>query len=505
MKVPMSWLADYIETGLPARELAHRMTMAGLEAEKFDEIGAFWDNVFVGIVERVERHPNADRLVLADVDAGEHRLRVVTGAPNIAAGQKVALALAGARLFDGHSDSPDLKTLKPGAIRGIMSEGMVCSEKELGLSGEHEGILVLEDDAPIGAPLRSWLGDTVIEFEITPNLAHAFSINGVAREARALTAIPLRTVDSFDLTQVAPGADDLVTIEDPDLCSRYIALVFSDVKVGPSPEWLARRLRAVGMRPINNIVDVTNYVMHELGQPLHAFDAATLHGGRIVVRRALAGETLETLDHQIRELTPDMLIIADADRVVAVAGVMGGSDTEVGDATTTLLLEGANFDMKSVRRSSRTLKLRSEASARYERGVDPNLVSAAMARAARLILDLCPAARITAVRDVYPRRRGTSSVSVPIGAFGRILGVTYTETQIIETLTLLDFDPRIEQIEAAPHVVVTVPTYRQDVTIVEDVVEEVARIIGYDTLPSTLPIGQTPPVQRDAMYMLQRT
>src|SRR5215211_5238414 len=318
MKVPMKWLGEYVETGLTPKELAHRLTMAGLEAEKIEEIGDLWDKVYVGYVHSVERHPNADRLVLAEIEAGEHRLTVVTGAPNIAAGQKVGLALAGARLFDGHSDSPtpELKTLKPGMIRGIKSEGMACSEKELGISDEHEGILVLPPDAPVGTPLWEYLGDTVIEFEITPNLAHAFSIHGIAREASALTKSPIHRPAITPLSNHPAAPESLVRIEAGDLCARYVAVSIENLFVGPSPDWLARRLTAAGLRPINNIVDVTNYVMHELGQPLHAFDRDQLAEHRIVVRRAKQGEQLETLDHVQRTLSDEMLVIADGDSAV---------------------------------------------------------------------------------------------------------------------------------------------------------------------------------------------
>ncbi|MDQ2682616.1 MAG: phenylalanine--tRNA ligase subunit beta, partial [Chloroflexota bacterium] len=241
MKVPMKWLAEFVEPGIPAEDLAHRLTMAGLEAEKITKIGEMWaDKVFVAHVNNVERHPDADRLVLADVSAGEHRLTVVTGAPNIASGQKVVLALAGARLYDGHSDSPtpEIKTLKPGKIRGIESQGMVCSEKELGLSDEHEGILVLPDDAPVGMPFIDYAGDTVIEFEITPNLAHAFSIHGIAREVRAVLDRPLTLPPVMDLSDIADGPADVITIEEPGRCSRYMVLLIDNVKVGPSPDWM---------------------------------------------------------------------------------------------------------------------------------------------------------------------------------------------------------------------------------------------------------------------------
>jgi phenylalanyl-tRNA synthetase beta chain len=505
MKVPLRWLAEFVDTGLSPQEFAHRLTMAGLEAEKIETIGDDWDKVYVGRVDAVEPHPDADRLVLATVDAGEHRLRVVTGAPNIAKDQMVALALAGARLIDGHADGQVYRTLKPSAIRGVRSEGMVCSEKELGLSEEHEGILVLEAEAPQGAPLAEWLGDTVIEFEITPNLVHAYSMLGIAREAGALTDRPVTPPPIYDLDGAPAAPPDLVTIEAPDLCARYVAVVIEGLRVAPSPPWMQRRLTAAGVRPINGIVDVTNYVMLEYGQPLHAFDADCLEGGRIVVRRAQPGETLETLDHQVRQLDPDMLVIADAQRPVGIAGVMGGLNSEVTDETCRIVLESANFDMKSVRRTARELKLRTDASARFERGLDPNLAREAAARATLLLLELTPGATVTAVADVYPRQVTPRLLTLPFREIERLLGVLYPPEQVLDVLRRLGFAPELEGAGDAATLRVLVPTWRSDVTLPADIVEEVARVIGYETLPARLPTGQTAPVQRDPRYQMDQT
>ncbi len=500
MKVPLRWLAEFVDSGLSAKELADKLTMAGLEAEKIIEIGSDWNSVYVGVVKSVERHPNADRLVLADVEAGEHRLRVVTGAPNIAPGQKVALALAGARLIDGHSETLQYKTLKPGLIRGIASEGMVCSEKELGISDEHEGILVLSEDAPVGAPLAEWLGDTVIEFEITPNLVHAFSVLGIAREVAAITDKVVSLPPAIDVSTMPVADESLVTIEAPELCARYMAIVIEGVTVGPSPDWLARRLIAAGLRPVNNIVDVTNYVMLETGQPLHAFDRRHLHEGRIKVRRAHPGETMETLDHQKRNLTPEHLVIADADRAVALAGVMGGVDSEVSDDTTTLLLEGANFDMKSVRHTRQALKLRTDASSRFERGLDPNFVGPAMGRAAHLLLEVCPGSRVTGVRDVYPSPVLPITITMKFDRIERVLGLRYEPDVVLDILGRLGFKVDLDDDGLMS---IKVPTYRRDVTIREDIIEEVARIAGYENLPSTLPSGHLPEIKRDPMFRLK--
>ncbi|HEU5432196.1 MAG TPA: phenylalanine--tRNA ligase subunit beta [Thermomicrobiales bacterium] len=497
MRVPLRWLSEFVEIDLPPAELAHRLTMAGLEAEKIEVIGEDWDKVYVGYVEKVEPHPDADRLVLATVDASEHRLKVVTGAPNIRQGQNVALALAGARLIDGHSEGRVYKTLKPSAIRGVRSEGMVCSEKELGLSDEHEGILVLPADAPVGARLADYLGDAVIEFEITPNLVHAFSIIGIAREAAAVLDEPLRLPAIPDLEAAPQGAANLAEVADPDLCSRYVAVVIDGIAVGPSPEWLTKRLIAAGLRPINNIVDVTNYVMLEWGQPLHAFDRDRLEGGRIVVRRARPGEMLETLDHQQRQLTDDMLVIADAARPVGVAGVMGGVDSEVDERTTAIVLESANFNMTSIRHTARALRLRTDASARFERGLDPNLAGPAAARATQLILDLCPGSRVVGARDIYPTPVQPRELTMRFGEIERLLGVRYTPERVLDVLGRLGFAPQIDGEGTGAQLRVSIPTWRGDVSQPADIVEEVARIIGYDTLPETLPTGETPPVVRD--------
>jgi phenylalanyl-tRNA synthetase beta chain len=505
MKVPWKWLREFVDTGLTPGELAHRLTMAGLEAEKITVIGDAWDNIYIGRVDTVERHPDADRLVLATVDAGEHRLRVVTGAPNIAQDQMVALALVGARLFDGHTDGQVLKTLKAGTIRGIRSEGMVCSEKELGLSEEHEGIMVLENDAPRGAPLAEWLGETVIEFEITPNLVHAFSIHGIAREAGALLDRPVTTPPVFDLDAAPLGPANLVTIDAPDLCPRYVAVVIDGVHVGQSPPWMQRRLLAAGLRPINTTVDVTNYVMLELGQPLHAFDADRLADDRIVVRCARAGETLETLDHQLRQLDEQMLVIADAEHPVGIAGVIGGLGSEVSDNTRRIVLESANFDMKSIRHTARKLKLRTDASARFERGLDPNLAKFAAARATKLLLELSPGATVTTVADVYPDPLTPRSLTLHFGEIERLLGIRYDPEQVLDALRRLGFAPELDGDDPAAQLRVIVPTWRGDVSLAADVVEEVARVIGYDTLPERLPSGQTTPVQRDATFAIQRT
>jgi len=502
MKVPFRWLQEYVDIDVTPKELADRMTMAGLEAEKIDYVGDTWDKVFVAEVMEVSPHPDADRLVLADVAAGEHRLTVVTGAPNIEKGQKVALALAGARLIDAYADELKYKTLKPGKIRGVMSEGMVCSEKELGISDEHEGILLLDDDAPVGAPLADYLGDAIIEFEITPNLVHAFSMVGIAREASAILNSELRLPREAPLTEY-PSRDDLVTIEAPDLNARYVGVVIDGIRVEPAPAWMAQRLTRAGVRPVNNIVDITNYVLLEMGQPLHAFDRNAIETGRIVVRRGKPGETIETLDHRTREVNEDILLITDGVKAVGIAGVMGGVNSEITDSTTSIVLESATFDMVNIRHTSRALKLRTDASTRFERGLDPELALAAAQRAVALILELCPSARVVEYDDTYPEPVAQRHVALPFSLIERVLGVPIERETVLDVLGRLALSPTLD--EKTGLLSVAVPTWRSDITIPEDVVEEVARIVGYEVLPATLPTGETPAVERDAMFQLERT
>jgi phenylalanyl-tRNA synthetase beta chain len=501
MKVPLRWLKEFVDFDLTLEELSHRLTMAGLEAEKIERIGAGWDNVYVGHVRDVTQHPDADRLVLADVEAGEHRLTVVTGAPNITKGQKVALALAGARLIDAYAEEYKVKTLKPGKIRGIESQGMVCSEKELGLSEEHEGILVLEVDAPVGAPLAEWLGDTVIEFEITPNRVDAFSVLGIAREVSALTGSPVKPLAVVDLTSL-PQTNELITVANDEIVSRYTAAIIENVKVEPSPSWMQRQLAAAGIRSISNLVDITNYVMLEVGQPTHAFDLRQFPTNHVTVRPAYEGEKLVTLDHLERKLTPSMTMIANDSHSVGLGGIIGGENSEISDDTTAILLESATFNMKITRATSRALKIRTDASARYERGLDPELAALAQARAIQLILDLCPDAKVRSYQDVYPNSVTPRTISFDFGRIEHLLGIHIPNETVLETLNRLSFKPTIDS--ETNELSVVVPTWRPDVQLREDVIEEVARIVGYDALPATLMTGTNPPIERDPMFLLER-
>jgi phenylalanyl-tRNA synthetase beta chain len=493
VRVPLKWLAEYVPVALPPKEIAHRLTMAGLEVEHIHSTGGEWDEnlITVGEVLAVEPHPNADRLRLATVRYGDAEpLTVVCGAPNVAAGQKVAFARAGARLIDGHTG--EAAVLKPAKIRGVESTGMVCSERELGLSEEHEGILVLADDSPVGVPLAHVLGETVLDIDVTPNRPDCLSILGVAREVAALTGAVVDEPDhTYEESDEPASGQAAVEIADADLCFRYIASVVEGVKIGPSPRWMQERLTAAGMRPINNIVDITNYVMLELGQPLHAFDYDRLAEHKIVVRRARPGEKMTTLDGIERDLTTETLMICDASRPVAVAGVMGGLESEVTDATTNILLESATFLAPNVRRTAQRLKTRSEASSRFEKGLSPELAMAGAMRATKLLVEIAGGAALRGMIDVYPGRVAETRIALTRRRLEQVLGVDLPTSQVRSALTSLGFGCRWQPPKTYQ---VRVPYWRTDVRMEDDLAEEVGRVIGYDQIPMKGLSGEVPSV-----------
>lgn len=495
MRVPLSWLRDYVDIEIPLQELAHRLTMAGIEVEAVERIGARWDKIYVGEVLEVRPHPHADRLTIAEVEyGGDKPVSVITGAPNIKVGDKglkVPTALAGARLIDGHSPEHPEITLKPAKIRGVRSEGMICSELELGISDDHEGIMILNPQAPVGVPLADYLGDTVFHLELSPNLVRCLSLIGVAREVAALTGERVRLPEVSLVAEGGPIEEMVsVEIEAPDLCPRYSASLITGVTVGLSPPWLQRRLRAAGMRPINNIVDVTNYVMLEMNQPLHAFDYEKIRGKRIIVRRAGEDKLFTTLDGEKRELLPDILMIADEEGPVAVAGVMGGLESEVTETTHQVLLESANFDRVSIRRTSQALKVRSEASIRFDKGLDPESTIPALRRASELIRQLAGGQVAQGLADAYPRPEERKEILLPIREMKRLLGVSVPLDEAVRILESLEFEVEALNEERLK---VIIPSYRGDVSLPADLVEEVARIKGYDEIPTTMLAGDLPP------------
>jgi len=535
MRVPLSWLKDYVDILIPVKELAEQLTLAGLDVETIEYIGLPgarlpWDadKIVVGELRAVHYHPNADRLVLAEVEYGGPETEVVVaGPPSLLEmrGQsdlhlKVAFAMEGAHLYDGHAEGWRITKLKQVNIRGVSSRAMVCSEKELGLSDEHEDIIYLPDDAPVGTPLVDYMGDAVLDLDIKGPFGHLYSILGIAREVAALLDVPLRR-NPLELTSplglggieggLTPTPDFIVLgIADPDLCPRYSAAFIQGVKVKPSPFWMQMRLRRAGMRPINNIVDITNYVMLESGQPLHAFDYRLLRPRpgddrpAIIVRRARSGEQMTTLDGELRTFDDEMLLITDGGGPVAVAGVMGGLESEVGEETTDVLLEAANFHYLNVRRTSRLLGLTSDASQRFGRRVDPALTVKAAARAAHLMADLGGGTVVPVIGDLYPGRQPERVLEFDPAYAARILGIEIPTDDIIRILTSLEFQVSELQVSGStpsgepetpqPETLnVVVPSHRLDVTRPIDLVEEVGRIWGYDRFPTTLLRDELPP------------
>ena len=489
MLVPLRWLRDYAAIDVPAQELAARLNDSGVEVASVSTVGAHWepDKIVVGQIARIDPHPNADRLTLPVVDTGGAEVQIVTGASNIQAGDKVPFAMEGASLVDPRKDDGSLMKLRAASIRGVASRGMVCSPLELGLSDDHEGILILPEDAPVGAPLIDFMGGDVIELDMKPNRADCLAMLGVARQVAALYGRSITEPDTGRECNDRSILPDLkIEIEDARLCARYSAAYMYDVAVGESPVWLRTRLEQAGVRPINNIVDITNFVMLEMGQPLHAFDWAKLKGNFIGVRSARDGETLTTLDGQERELDPENLLIVDGEGPVGLAGVMGGLETEITEETTEILLESANFAQTSIRRTSRGLGLRSEASRRFEQRLSPETTVHALRRAVQLAEEIGAAKGVGLWEDSYPAPREIPTVDFPLSEVPRLLGIDFPEDQVVDTLSRAGFE--VEKSGEAM-LRVTPPYWRGDVTMKADLVEEVVSLIGFESIPSTLPTG----------------
>ncbi len=482
MKIPVSWLKEYVDIKVPVEELAHRLTMAGTEVASIATIGG-WEHCFVGHVLKVEPHPNADRLTLCTVDIGEREQQVICGAPNVAEGQMVPFATVGALLVDAHTGK--MEPLKTARIRGVVSEGMICSERELGIGENHDGIVVLPQDAPLGVPLSSYMGDHILDLDVTPNRPDCLSVIGVAREVAGLTGTTVKESD----TTYPEGPDHIenqvsVEIYDPDLCYRYTASLVKGVKVGPSPQWLQQRLTRTGMRPINNVVDITNYVMLEYGQPLHAFDFHTLKEGKIIVRSARPGEKLLSLDGVQRQLNSSMLVIADAYDPVALGGVIGGNDTEMNESTTAVLLESATFNPTNNHHTAQSLKLRTEATIRFDKGLKPELAEIALRRATRLIQQVAGGTVSRGIIDVFPDKpKGPQELTLTMGRLKKVLGLSLPIGLVEKVLSSLGFNcQRKERSELK----MTIPYWRSDISIEDALVEEVARIVGYEQVPTTM-------------------
>jgi len=530
MQVPLSWLQDYVNITLPVPELAERMTLAGLEVEAIQYIGIdgadlVWerDKFIIARILAVRPHPNADRLVLAEVDYGADAPEIlVTGAPNLFPylGQDLSgrdinspMVLEGATIYDGHKEGLVKTKLKGRQVRGVMNRHMLCSEKELGISEEHEGIMLLETAAAPGTPLQDVLGDAVLHLDLTPNLARCQSIVGVAREVAALTGQTLRYPSLEVLMEGPPAAEAIrVEIENSTLSPRFTATLIREVTIGPSPEWMQRRLKLAGVRPISNIVDITNYVMMELGQPLHAFDYDLLkkRAGEnvptIIVRPAKPGEGMKTLDGVERIFNEYDILITDTAGPVGIGGVMGGTDTEVHDETRNVLLEAANFNLVNIRRTAQAHKLPSEASARFGKGIHPADAIRSARRAAELMRTLAGGVVGQGIVDNYPAPPEPVVATVTPGQVERALDIRLEQGQIIAILEALQFQCQVQ--EGVIHAIV--PDHRLDIGTglagTADLLEEIARIYGYDRIPESEMADRLPPLRANvALEREERT
>ena len=500
MLVPMEWLNDYIDPGVSTEEFCDRMIMSGSNLETCEEFGQGIERVVVGRIEKIEPHPDADKLVICRMDVGApdgELLQIVTGAPNVFEGAYVPVALHKSRIpgpLHGQPKQEGGVKITKGKLRGVESYGMLCSCSELGYEDKvvpvahKDGIWILEGEYEPGADFTEALGlkSAVVDFEITPNRPDCLAMVGMAREASATFGKPFTYPDIEIRDENGDGeAKDYVSVEinNPESCRRYCARVVTDIKVEQSPWWLQKRLMYAGMRPINNIVDITNFVMLEYGQPIHAFDINEVKGGRIIVENAKPGEVFTTLDETERTLQGSMLMIKDAERSIAVAGVMGGLNSEIQEDTKTIIVESANFAGDSVRRTAKALGLRTEASSRFEKGIDPNLCADAADRVCRLI-EMIGAGRVCKGRvDVYPQPQAAKTMDVRVDRINHVLGIDLSREEMVAMLEGLEI-----RVEGEGNIMtVTPPTIRQDLLIEEDYVEEIARMYGYDKLPVTLP------------------
>ena len=507
MKISYNWLSEYVAHEYSPEDLAHALTMSGLEVEEILHLGPSLDGVFVGRVVSVRPHPNADRLTLCDIDLGTGELiPIVCGAPNVATDQRVPVATIGTHLT---IDDKVLK-IKKSKIRGQTSMGMICAEDELGLSDDHSGIMVLSENAVIGEPLLDYmeregkkLNDTVLDIAITPNRADATSHIGVARDVSALQNVPLKRPE---ITIPSDGGETTqhikVDIECPDLCRRYAAVIVTGVKVGPSPAWLKQRLEAIELRSINNVVDATNYVMYECGQPLHAFDYDRIAEQRIVVRESVKDEEFTTLDGKKHLLPEGVVLICDGERPVAIGGIMGGENSEVDETTSNVLIEGAWFCPSRTRKSARALGMSTDASYRFERGVDTDSQAWATVRVAALIAELGGGSVTSGIVDAHPRPPKATRLDLRVARVPKILGIRIPRKDILRILTSLGFDPQ----EACDTISCTVPSYRPDIHLEIDLIEEIARIYGFHQIKAqqSAPLPVSVPVTRPIDLLRER-
>ncbi|WIV11401.1 phenylalanine--tRNA ligase subunit beta [Proteiniborus sp. MB09-C3] len=488
MLVPVKWLKEYVDIDIDSKELADRLTMSGSHVDSIENIDKGIENVVVGKILEISQHPDADKLVVTQIDVGSEKIQIVTGANNIKVGDYIPVALVGARLPGGVK-------IKKGKLRGIESNGMLCSAQELGIADNvvpkenKDGIFILDKEYALGQDIKEALGlyGEVIDFEITPNRPDCLSIIGMARETAATLGKTMKHLDIKINNQVDDINEHMngITVQDKDLCYRYYAKVVKDIKIGQSPMWMQRRLMEAGVRPINNIVDITNYVMLEIGQPIHAFDLDKLSGKRIVVRRASEGEKMKTLDGVERSLDSSMLVIADESRPMAIAGVMGGEDSEVTKDTKSILIESANFNGRSVRLTSRKVSLRTEASAKYEKDLDPNLSDIACNRVCQLIEEINAGTVVSGHIDIYDGKSEERIMELSPEKANRLLGTDIEASEMVKMLNVLELKARLD----GDKITASIPSFRRDLSIEADLIEEVGRIYGLDKIETQPLVG----------------
>jgi phenylalanyl-tRNA synthetase beta chain len=497
MNTSLKWIKALVP-GLDCgvQEYVDAMTLSGSKVEGYEQLDADLDKIVVGQVTKIEKHPDADKLVICQVNVGSETLQIVTGAPNVFEGAKVPVVLDGGRVAGGHdgTKTPGGIKIKKGKLRGVESSGMMCSIEELGSNREmfpdapENGLYIFDEDAPVGENAVAYLGldDSVVEYEITSNRVDCFSVLGIAREAAAtfhkefVPPVVTETGNNEDVNDYIK-----VSVKDQDLCSRYTARVVKNIKFAPSPKWMQERLRAHGIRPINNLVDITNYVMEEYGQPMHAYDLDTIEGKEIIVRRAAAGEKFVTLDGQERQLDENVLMICDAKKAVGIAGIMGGENSMITDHVTTMLFEAACFDGTNIRKSGKRIGLRTDASAKFEKGLDPNLAMEAMNRACQLVEELGVGEVVGGAVDIYPVKREGVKIPFESDKYNKLLGTDIPAGDMIGYFKKIDlgYDEATNEI--------LVPSWRQDLLCDADMAEEVARFYGYDKIGTSLPSGES--------------
>ena len=496
MNTPLSWIRAYVpELSCTDQEYIDAMTLSGTKVENYERLDANLEKIVIGQIEKIEKHPDAEKLVVCQVNIGTETIQIVTGARNVFEGAKVPVVLDGGRVatdHDGNKVAGGTK-IKKGKLRGVESFGMMCSIAELGSSKEfypeaaEDGIYIFPEDAEVGKSAVEALGlnDTVVEYEITSNRVDCFGILGIAREAAATFRKPFIQPEIKKCGN-DEDANDYVSIEikDADLCKRYCGRIVKNVKIGPSPEWMQRRLANCGIRPINNLVDITNYVMEEFGQPMHAYDLNTISGKKIVVRRAAEGEAFQTLDGQERKLDENILMICDAEKPVGIAGIMGGENSKITDDVKDILFEAACFDGTNIRLSAKRLGLRTDASGKFEKGLDPNNAEAAINRACALIEELGAGEVVSGMVDVYPEKKTEKRIPFEPEKYNKLLGTNVTPEE------MLTYFERLEIVYDKKKNELVIPTFRQDLECSADIAEEVARFYGYDNIPVSLPSGE---------------